>query len=309
MSTNQSSFSAGAARLDVDEWFVWFEEMQYNDKVQQDIEIVSSLFLSLGLPREIINQILDLAEFWYVQSFGRKDFLNMYPGRCELDCYQAESYLYLQTGPLGTGIGVLETPIYKPRKAIFQVVSYGNDTKRCGPILHQGAYPNTGSWFEVSIFREDESWPQPVLLEPKDWERQPIFDERVPTFASHMGVDYEVQGGQAALYYASPNPSVLFTWFPRNHESPRLQRRFKVVENNGKPVWMLQTNRSCCNHGFECREVIWTDNKDVYECPGNWGYLGAGYGNKFVKSLMKGDRIGVWARAMVSVLLLGLVKC
>jgi hypothetical protein len=113
--------------------------------------------ISLGLPPEIATNILDLAEYWCKQTFSRKVPIHLYTG-ITLDWLES-SCLYLQTEPLGLGDNLPHLPLVKPQKVVFRIVSCDNDaifsSDRERPSWR---YYNNLSWFNGSIFREDESW-------------------------------------------------------------------------------------------------------------------------------------------------------
>lgn len=125
------------------------------------IEDISQAFqhlVSLKLPLEIASIILDYAEYWYIQRFSRKTPVELV--FCADDLPEV-STLYLQTDAIGTGEEFDELATAKPQKVAFRTIS-GTGEAPCDESL-LGRYTSPAkfysSWFDVSIFREDESWP------------------------------------------------------------------------------------------------------------------------------------------------------
>jgi hypothetical protein len=318
--------------------------------------------ISLGLLPEIASEILNLAEYWCRQSYYRNVPLNMGSGS-SLDLPQS-SCLYLQTDPLGFGVLFSDLPRMKPQKVIFKIVSADSSDffTREGPD-----YYNNGSWFDASIFREDESWVGKLRRDPMQ-----MIPRVSPTWTYTDGEPIgrrKKARDDYAVVYSWKDPSILPAWLCRE-EPDKLVGGFKLVKNGERLMWQLQRNRLASDTLFK-HKVEWTResrDEDQEEKPvgivddylsdenriQNFSDLdlvqnmpedvldkmvddyldilaeqerteaedfnsdqisedkaeefgeeppgkGAGSGNNFVASLQMGDRIGVWARAVVSI--------
>ena len=99
------------------------------------------------------------------------------------------------------------------------------------------------------------------------------------------------------MIYWSNDPYSIPYWL-RLDQVSKLVGGYKVVLNEEKRMWLLQKNKMGCLD-FTGHEVEWrveflekTEEED-------WPANGSGLGRNFVSSLRRGDRIGVWARAVV----------
>lgn len=72
------------------------------------------------------------------------------------------------------------------------------------------------------------------------------------------------------------------------------------MPNGSKQRWLLQRNAKG-SYKVKEHKVEWT-TAEVHE--DEWAEDGAGKGYNFVNSLRRGDRIAVWARSDVTILLL-----
>jgi hypothetical protein len=257
----------------------------------EEVYKACNILASLGLSLEIASMILNFAEYWPVQRFARNVPLSLEAG-ITLDYYES-SALYLQTGPLGYGEGFDLLPLATPRKVAFRIVS-----KDSGSELDlAGTYKNESSWFDASIFREDESWTgnDKDRQEPiQALERGLMEDGVLETLEQWGRGGAAMERGEVAMYYLGHNPHV-----PPRQLAPdglNLTGGFKFVNNTH---WLVQRNL-CAGREFLEHVVEWKSEstKDMGddEYPSN----GAGSGRNFVNTLQRGDRIAVWARAFVS---------
>jgi hypothetical protein len=262
-----------------------------NEITIEEIYAAQATLVSFGLPPEIATIILDFAEYWHQQRCTKEVPLKLLSR--SLDFTEVSS-LYLQTPSIGRGEGLDELSVVRPRKVVFRLTSQNIN-------LHfgRGLYENNRSWFDASIFREDESWTG--------------GDRQEPIYALHLkaisaapfaGIDRDQEklepGDEFAIYYWGNDPFTLPPWFCQ--DGSKFPGGFKVIHNGEKPTWLLQRNRymSDTSEGYLEHTVVWK-REDVGELrEEEWPLNGSGSGINFVASLQRGDRIGVWARANVS---------
>jgi hypothetical protein len=83
---------------------------------------------------------------------------------------------------------------------------------------------------------------------------------------------------------------------PEREVSSLSRGGWNFVMNDDKVVWHLQQNK-VAHTEYLYHTVVWRD--DDAETDEEWRPNGTGKGSGFVASLERGDRIVVWARAMV----------
>jgi hypothetical protein len=249
-----------------------------------DIYKVCEILASLGLSLELAAMILNFAEYWQVQRFSRSVPLALEAGFV-VDYVEA-SALYLQTGPVGYGDGFDLQPVATPRKVVFRIVSHdGGDRTSYRELLD--TYQNGASWIDATIFREDESWTgsrqEPIHV----LERGLIEDGMLDALEGWERGGAAMKRGETAIYYLGHNPNILPSQLSQG--GPKMKGGFELVKNL---KWLVQRNRRGEKKFLE-HTIEWkSECKDMSD--------GAGSGRGFVDSLQRGDRIGVWPRAWVS---------
>jgi hypothetical protein len=256
----------------------------------EDIFLVRDMFLSIGLPLEIISRIFNLAEYWCKQTYIRNTPLDMFVRHLDLI---DNTSLYLQTGPLGYGEGFDELPYVRVWKVCFWLVS--RDPTTSSSPGTRGTYLNASSWFDASIFRPDKSWPSADRIEPIQALKDAVPDGYMLNVA-------EDERGESAMFYEWNSPYDFPRWY--SPDGQKVAGGFQVVKNGEKQMWLLQRNiisfRPFSEHGIEWTRDKLKEFKEIL-----WPSNGCGHGINFVASLERGDRIGVWAKAAVSISTLG----
>jgi hypothetical protein len=295
------------------------------------VDIVYSILVRLGLTSHIATEVLNLAEYWCRQSYNIRASLKMkssrelyesvYPYYCrnilkerlktvrnaqvpplEYTC------LYLQTDPLGVGQGFDEFASLKPQKVAFTIISSDNNPLR-GPS--QREYYNQYSWFEVSIFREDESF-VPSFWKPRKDPMQVIPKPSSSLKKTGRFRKYFRWGSSDLLFMRRNCQGILPKWLTRDGPD-QIVGGFNLVKNGEDYIWLLKQNRSCqplLEHRIE-----WTRDGNVKNLATDAEAkklmsncltgdekegltTGAGSGRNFIASLQRGDRIGIWAKVM-----------
>jgi hypothetical protein len=234
------------------------------------------LLSKAGLPSEIALMILDYAEYWVYEHYVReaKCIANAMLGNNVHEC----ASLYTHTTPLTAQLGPV--PLLKPRKVVFKLKS--RDQGWSNNTVDHGTYRGAQSWFEATIFREDEEFQGQTRREPLEGLLLSGVESEVPRYQ---------MSNTAPLFFVGSNPEQMMRIVKRNGYGCR--------PNGDKLTWMLQRNLVASTRAVE-HTVEWTLNDDIIdpseeESP----ETGAGFGRGFVAALEKGDRIGIWARAMV----------
>jgi hypothetical protein len=232
-----------------------------------------------------------------------------------------------------------DVSIAKPRKVVFKIKS----TDNAGDLGVPGTYDNR-SWFDASIFREDEAWTGKSRSNPM----QAI---------KHCCQTWDIGGGfcqgkpeddvDCALIHRGKDPAVLPKWLCPDQDEI-IRYGYKLIKNGSKLMWLLQQNHNGSSTIAE-HTVEWTheyQEGDEEERPWTYRYIpvqydcdddldsitclvgdvnsrvldsevssvfpeqrvldelakypSTGNGKGFVASLRREDRIGIWARVMVS---------
>jgi hypothetical protein len=295
----------------------------------------------LGMPSEIVSDILDLAQYWCKQSYSREESVDM--GLVGRD-FPETSCLYLQTEPLGFGDGFNDIFRVRPQRVVFRISSSDNSL-----YLSYRDYYNNLSWFSASIFRVDECW-----THKRRWDPMTMIQRKSPTWRTEDGDVYwnhQRIGVNDLPVYCGEDPDTLPEWLCRDAPD-KLRGGFKLVKNGERLMWVLQLNRRAegvseytiewsgevrdedprekrvgidddCHSAnddqdsfdYDSHEDQYSDNAhnsdddhDSYsiDSESESGEAppgkGAGSGNNFIASLRRGDMIGIWAHTMVSIL-------
>ena len=257
----------------------------------EDIHNVRDILRTLGFPLEIVFMILNFAEYWYKQQFTRNVPLELEAG-VSLSYYES-SALYLQTGPLGYGDFFDLLPVARPSKVVFRIVS--RDSGQGSDFA--GTYQHQTSWFDASIFREDESWTgnDKDRQEPIQVLERGLKEDGVLELLENWGRGgAAMERGELAMWYVGHNPNV-----PPKQLAPdgiNLIGGFKFVKNTH---WLIQRNLRAGEEFLE-HKIEWKSESAKDTGVGKYSINGAGSGKNFVNTLRRGDRIGVWARTFVS---------
>ena len=261
----------------------------------------SYLHHRLGLPNELVLDILDKAKYWVARKRESNDHEVLLDGEFSTNFSAALPYLGVHVDGSTTASG--ETR--KVREIEFMIVSHDQGWTTEDTI---GTY-KTSSWFEVSIIRP------PANLDTE--ERDHIGDDIADTFDLYRGP--QTSNIHAALdsFLGDTGAELV----PRHSLVPEPQRMhcdemqyFRFLEDEeasgttlprgveGSHAWYLQSNEVARGTSTFDSEYI-RRYRVVWGCKANptWvGNEGTGSGEGFIDSLQHGDWICVWARAKVN---------
>jgi hypothetical protein len=229
-----------------------------------------------GLPSEIALMILDYAEYWVYEHYTRSADLiaNAMLGNNIHEC----ASLYTHTTPLTAQLDPV--PLLKPRKVVFKLKS--RDQGWSNNSEDHGTYRGSFSWFEATIFREDEEFQGQTRREPLEGLLLSGLGSEVPRYQ---------MSNTAPLFFVGRSPEQMMRVVKRNG--------YECRPNGDKLTWMLQRNIVANPRAVE-HIIEWNLNDGTVESSEEESEeTGTGTGRGFVASLQKGDRIGIWARAMV----------
>jgi hypothetical protein len=275
----------------------------FSDPTIAQVTEIQALLMSLpraGLPVELANMILEFAEYWPTTTTSVDLELMVFAGFSPTPM----TFLYVETPPLGVHDGQGE--IYgKIRKVRFTTLSKDQGFADNKDV--HGTYQGAHSWFEASILRRTElrvlnddgnvmeMSPSETLLESAG---QPVnmFQMFPP---SPVEESTRIYGEQCNIVNLEPRLLAKGWKFVRkdavSSDANGTQRQDVVS-------WLLQRN-VVAGRALKEHVVEWSID-DEEEVESDWPQNGAGTGKGFIKNLRVGDRIGVWARALVSFLLL-----
>jgi hypothetical protein len=237
--------------------------------------------VSTGLPPELALIVLDYAEYWVHEHFTRTARLwaSAPNGATDPQC----ASLYTHTTPLTSTLDPI--PLLKPRKVTFKLKS--KDQGWSDNTEDHGTYKGSFSWFEAAIFLEDESFEGTTRREPLEGLLLSGVGSQVPQYQ---------MASNAPLFFVGNSPEDMMRTVKRNG--------YECRRNGERLTWLLQRNRVASQEYLE-HTVEWTLDDGARETrEEEWSEDGAGTGRGFVNALQSGDRIGVWARAMVSIVVL-----
>jgi len=238
-----------------------------------------------GLPLEVIDTILDFAEYWALVStiaqYTSERVAQSTYGNTDL-----EHLLYLRTQPLpgefksepATGDGAIEGVTtgcligdyrargqHPVRKVVFQTVSRDQGWSS---NEGRGTYRGSWSWFEVHAER-------PNSISPADFE--PLVDAEVLTKTKHSDYHDSRWKRVSASVEGEVNANKSFT-----------------SDSEQKNTWDLQRNVHA-GQDWKTHWVVW-EHHGPGSGPVNEN-TGAGMGAELVRCLKSGDRINLVARA------------
>jgi hypothetical protein len=250
------------------------------------------------------------------------------------------SCLYLQTSPIGYGGEFDNLPMATPKQVSFRVIS--RDEKDHMEMGRIGTFLNHVSWLDASIIREDESWAgareEPISViassAPGDvvqytdpsaqdqWLAWYVGDDpfNLPSWLSRDNDRTKIEGG----FKFVPHSERLMWLLQRNRVfgvdlvekqivwKDYVSEDYKVI---GEKWWTDDCDRKIWDgtnidqdfgppiettHGTYWQNGVNENDEEAKE--EEWPVDGTGSGRNFINSLLRGDRIGVWARAMVGLL-------
>ncbi|KAI0362646.1 hypothetical protein OH77DRAFT_1416914 [Trametes cingulata] len=244
-----------------------------------DLRAVRAIFSRLGLPAELIFQIMDEAEYYpSVRATSLEAGLG--PGTqvsASIHCPKSRNCaarLCLLSSPIPGG----ETPegTVKVKKVVWTIESHDQGWGGEHPGTFHGAY----SWFDACIFRpvsppgDDTKTVDGEHSAGSDWVIHSL--DELPGLRSCDVADVKTFLDPIGYALVPHGPST-------QDESP---------ENF---AWLVQRNRAAVRTFTQYR-VEWRPGHalDPVEAQEN----GRGTGDGFVESLLPGDRVGLWMRAL-----------
>lgn len=254
----------------------------------KDIHTVRRSLARLGLPTELVLQILDYARYWTELTTENIEHHVLSDEEWALHFTAAYPYLWVPTylGPQNHG----EQP--KIREIEFIIVSHDQGWTTEGT---RGTY-ETSSWFEVSR----------VSLGPRTILQPDLPDSTFCNVehARKVLADYEPLG--TWIIGARPNldmePQRMHCKATRKLTWPPTYNGPKPEMEEGRHAWYLQGNQVARGTSIFEGEMV-KRYRVVWGCTANprWeGNEGAGRGEDFIDELQQGDWFVIWARAKVS---------
>jgi hypothetical protein len=246
----------------------------------QDIHLVHKLLQTFNLPLEIVVFILDIAQYWVKESHVKYSPFNLISGN---------SALFFQTNPIGC-----EGEHLRPRKIEFQIWSSMSYNLLDCTITSSNVLI---SWFEASIFRQDETWQGDNRETPLQAavSAAPLHNKLYPLINSIMVYSEDD-------LYSTPY------WLRR--DALKLKGGYQLVEDADGPFWFVASSEIYVPEDIEaCQTSSWEKHSNVSSGVTNMASDSSGRKNKFMSLLQTGDLIGLWARIQpdqVSFLLLRL---
>jgi hypothetical protein len=266
------------------------------------VHAARAVLMARGLPPELADMVLQRAEYWPAERAETDRLLTVAPRPSLAAPHTVDpaACLYLQTGPLGLGraassSGLADEPRARCRRVVFRIVAKDQGWASGGEA-RPGEYRGAFSWFEASVARADERRPSQELLNPL-----------VTLMAGPFGTEH---GNQNLVNWAN----FYHTTEPRVEAQALARGGWRFVERDGEVAWLVQRNKIAHQEFLE-HTVEWRDDDGLEEDDDDnddasledddgdnddaWPEDGKGKGRGFVAALERGDRILVWARAMV----------
>ncbi|KAK0451418.1 uncharacterized protein EV420DRAFT_1274146 [Desarmillaria tabescens] len=136
---------------------------EHEDHIPSDDDVISvKRILNSHLPVEIIDDILDLAQYWpHVRE------------RRRMEVKAAADHQAGETFPKAEWCYIVSPPI--PQDAKVHTVKFvieSRDQGSGGEPEHQGTYEGSWTWFEAAIIRGEPWWLRKVLTMPVDLYRE-----------------------------------------------------------------------------------------------------------------------------------------
>ncbi|KAF2253729.1 hypothetical protein BU26DRAFT_516032 [Trematosphaeria pertusa] len=251
---------------------------------RDDVHAARSILSSLGVPNELVLEVLHFARYWPETTHETSDHFVLFDEKWDVDFTAAFPYLWV---PIGSSDDPDDEEQPKVREIEFLIVSHdqGWTTEDTA-----GTY-KTSSWFEVSHARAgpaSDMPPEPMGPFPHvDRAREYLLDgahniELMPRSSSEM------------------EPQRLHCREMREVASePEIFRKRAPPSDEGRYAWYLQGNKVGRGPSVFEGDLV-KRYRVVWGCAANprWeGNEGAGRGEGFLDSLRNGDWIVVWARA------------
>jgi hypothetical protein len=278
-----------------------------------DILETHSILTSLGLPAELANMVLHQAEYWVGIRIRRAQPLPLTSGPFGAACP------YLETPALGAGGQFAGLPLVRLQRVVFRIVS--RDQGWVSDRTNVGTYNGAYSWFEACIWRkrrlsgqqdDDGGGGDRMVIAGTQVEVSPLESLLLGDVPTFPGPGTQGFSGSPSVFI-TPDPSSVRDVLGRRgwdfvpvppvemlevDEPTPDSRSANRGQEEEKFTWLIQRNIVASRAMLE-HEVIWNRDDEVMtdeEYPEN----GRGLGRGFLASIDTGDRIGVWARCMVS---------
>jgi hypothetical protein len=258
------------------------------------------LHLRLGLPNELVLDILDKARYWVERTRESNEYEVLHDEEFSTNFSAALPYLGVHVDSSTTA----SRETRHLRELEFLIVSHDQGWTTEDTT---GTY-KTSSWFEVSIIRP----PANLDVEARDDIADTFENYRGPQTSNIHAALKSFLGGTGAKLIPCPSPVLE----PQRTHCEEM-RSFRYAEEEtagttlplgveGSHAWYLQSNEVArATSTFEGEYI--RRYRVVWGCKANptWvGDEGTGSGDGFIDTLQHGDWICVWARAKVGLSIL-----
>jgi hypothetical protein len=233
----------------------------------QDIHLVHKLLRCFSLPLEIVVWILDFAEYWIKENHVKYNHFKLTSG---------QSALFFQTKPIGC-----EGEHLRPIKVEFQI--WSSILYNCHNVT-MGSSNVLNSWFEASIFRQDETWQSAKRETP------------LRTIISSAPISHQAypDNDSVAIYSEHDIYSIPY-WLRR--DASKLVGGYQMVGDVDDPFWFITSSEVCLpGRMYSCQTVRWRKQDILPLTEANVTSVSSATKNRFVSLLQTGDIIGLWAR-------------
>jgi hypothetical protein len=200
-------------------------------------------------------------------------------------------------------------PLVRLERVAFGLVS--RDQGWVSDRRNVGTYNGAYSWFEACIWRRrhDAATAEVVPGGAEVSPLQALLLGDVPTFP---GPGTQGFSGASSVFI-TPDPWSVRDALARRgwdfvpvppvqpHAIEWSQRDASNADRDEeeRTTWLIQRN-AVASEDMRSHEVVWNRDDEVVEEDGEWPEGGKGSGRGFVATIEAGDRIGIWARCMVS---------
>jgi hypothetical protein len=231
----------------------------------KDVLAARALLKTLGLPMELILEILDYAQYWPTRHFSTEESATV---------KVAATMFRSSAAALCLDADVFHDPVVDSLRAggeniRIKAIEFHVRSRDQGWTSEntQGTF-STSSWLEVSILRGLDN--HSTLIPPSGW------------------LDSVFESPQSFQDHVTPRGWQLVKRPEDAEQGPQ--------GGEGDLAWYLQGNRVATQGRLEEHDVLWIYNE-------THGDGGAGRGEGFLDEIKEGDRLLVWARAKVRCLL------
>ncbi|KAF2670342.1 hypothetical protein BT63DRAFT_235582 [Microthyrium microscopicum] len=241
------------------------------DQVQEARAVLTN-----RLPLELVDIVLDYAEYWIRQNYIRREHVQV-QAQFTHDPPQG-AVLYLTTGALGRGEYFEELALVKPRRVVLRIEAH--DQGWCDDTGIHGTFSGSFTWFEARIYR-DEGGTAPL-------------EEILPNGISNTETIRGPWGGHAMTNVTRAATPMDHRIDPDDYNEALESQGWQTVKNGESSEWLVARNRVARRQSGPMT-VTWDPDNEGEEIA--WPLDGCGVGGGFVRSLQRGDRIGIWARS------------